>query len=91
MAPAPSYREIAEDTRKAVFEVLRRQDVMDTTLTRNTLDLEKHIKRTELLEKRMDEKDRRDAMWDGAFKLIVILGAAAGAVTSVIGLWKLFH
>ncbi len=91
MPPAQSFRDLLTSVKDDVTEVRMEQVRMNEVLNRNTVNLAEHMRRTENLESRMAVKDKRDAMWDGAFKLVVVLGAAAGAVTSVFGIWKLVH
>lgn len=67
-----------------------RQDEMDRTLVRNTVSLEEHVKRTNLLEAKIEPIEAHVIfMQNGAKWTAKIVAATSGLVGLVAGVYKL--
>lgn len=70
-----------------LMEVEKRMGRFELLLERNTDSLEEHIKRTEMLEERVQPLENHIAMWAGAGKTIAYIGtvlSALGGLTALI-------
>ena len=70
----------------SIDAVRQQQKKQGETLLRNTASLEDHIKRTNLLEEKMDKVEAADNRMQGAMKLVLILGTIAGIATAITAL-----
>ena len=71
---------------ESLKEMKEQQWSQGDILTRNTQSLEEHIKRTNLLEEKMEQVQAADNRLQGAIKLILILGTIAGIVAAIINI-----
>lgn len=55
-----------------------RLDKIEVTLAVNTQSLQEHMKRTQILEEQVIPLKRANDMWNGAYKLIIVLGTVLG-------------
>lgn len=56
---------------------------IDKTLDRNTASLELHMKRTDLLEKKLEPVEKHVAAMNGAFKLLGVLSLLVGMFATI--------
>lgn len=61
-----------------------RLDSVDKTLVRNTVSLEDHIRRTELLEQALKPVQQHITMLQGALKLVILFGIVASVGASLV-------
>ena len=71
-----------------VDNVLDKIGAIDVTLGKQQVSLDDHIRRTELLEQRMDPVEKNMNMIHGALKLIGLLSVIAVMIEAAI---KIFH
>lgn len=57
-------------------------------LTRNTVSLEDHIRRTEILEKTVVPLQERKNQVDGVIKLVIGLSVVVGIVATIMSIFK---
>lgn len=73
---------------KKMFKLLKRIDKrldnLDVTMAKNTTSLEIHVKRTDLLEAKLEPVEKHVAMMHGAFKLIGLLATLAGIGAAIV-------
>lgn len=63
-------------------------DHVDKTLLRNTLSLEEHIRRTEIIEKEMEPVKEHVAQVSGGIKFIFIMASVAAVAQAIIMIVK---
>ena len=74
-------RKISEDSDK-------RLDKIDVTLASQHVILDEHIKRTELLEQKMEHVDRHVNMVNGALKLIGFVGIVVALIEGLLHIFS---
>ena len=57
---------------------------IDKTLTRNTVSLEDHVRRTNLLEEKLAPVEKHVAMIQGIVKFIALMGVLLGIAKAVV-------
>ena len=62
-------------------------DSINVTLVRNTSSLEEHIRRTELLEKKLEPIEIHVTQMQGAFKFIGVVAVVAGLVLTLMQIY----
>jgi len=66
-----------------------RLNSIDVTLAKQNISLDNHIKRTELLEHRMEPVEKHVLMINGFFKILGIVGTIVAIAVSIFQLLKL--
>lgn len=64
---------------------------IDKTLERNTSSLEEHMKRTELLEKKLEPVETHVSMMNGALKAAGVVGLILGILVAAVKLFSLIR
>lgn len=73
-----------DEIKKEIKEIQRSLNNIDVTLAKQHVSLEEHIRRTNLLEQKLEPIDTHVKMVNGAFKFIGILSLIVGIVVSLI-------
>lgn len=75
-----------DDTRleQKLDHIVEKIGNIDVTLTKQAEQIEYHIKRTDLLEKKLEPIEKHVIMSKGAFKLLTLLGGAIGLVAAIV-------
>ena len=80
-----------DDVKKQLEKISDKLETIDTrinnidkTLVKQEAQLAEHIRRTNLLEQKLEPIDTHVKMVNGAFKFIVILSLVLGIVTAII-------
>lgn len=69
-------------------KILENISRIDVTLARQNVTLEEHVRRTELLEDQVRPIGHKIAMFEGALKLLGVLGILAAIVEGIV---SVFH
>ncbi len=71
-----------------IEKIDERLSSIDTSLIRNTLSLEEHVRRTNALENELKPVKKHVLMVEAVFKIIGIIAVGLGILESIHQLWK---
>ncbi len=75
--------------RVKAYESDNRLNSIDVTLAKQSISLDNHIKRTEMLEHRMEPVEKHVLMLNGFFKILGLLGTIVAIAVGIFQLFKL--
>lgn len=71
-----------------IDKILEKIHSIDITMARNTASLEAHMKRTDLLEKKLEPVENHVSMINAGVKLLGAVGAIIGIFVTLYKLWQ---
>jgi flagellar motor component MotA len=71
-----------------IDKILEKIHSIDITLARNTASLELHMKRTDLLEKKLEPVEAHVSLINASFKVFGAVGAVVGIIATLYKLWQ---
>lgn len=71
-----------------IDKIVEKISNIDVTLAKQSVILEEHVRRTNLLEQKIEPIENHVAMVNGALKLLGVLAMIFGLVEVIIGLMK---
>lgn len=70
-----------------IDKILEKIHSIDITMARNTASLEAHMKRTDLLEKKLEPVENHVSLINASFKVFGAVGAIIGILVTLYKLW----
>lgn len=71
-----------------IDKILEKIHSIDITMARNTASLEAHMKRTDLLEKKLEPVENHVSLINASFKVFGAVGAVIGIAVTLYKLWQ---
>ena len=65
-------------------KIIDKQETLNITVAKQEVNLREHMRRTEILEEKLEPVETHVVMVKGAFKLLVAIGIIAGIYRSVM-------